>query len=138
MSNAKKKGDAREKQVQKILEGQGRLVLPAQRTMKPIYTPKGVRYISQANDFYGLFDGMYRQDNRAIVWYQVKSDMSDVYKAKKAICEWMNNYANFTLEHAEVWMYVYRKGYRVWTYIPVKDEWLESFINFKGISIDTL
>jgi len=134
--NSKKKGDTREKQVKKLLELKGYLVMAAQRTMKPIYTKNGVRYFSQANDFYGLFDGLYRYKNRKLVWYQVKSDMSDVYKAKKAISEWVYDHANYICEEFEVWMYVKREGFKIYSYLPVNEDWKESFINFKGLIID--
>ena len=59
-------------EVNNIFKSWGLVVNPAQRTMKPIYKDgKVVRFISQSNDLWGLFDGMAKDTHRTY-YYQVK------------------------------------------------------------------
>lgn len=94
MSN-KKKGDKAEREAvefYKLLFPKGYLIEPAQRTMRRAWTKKGVIYVSKANDYFGLWDGMIVNQLGQIIWYQVKSGTGSNFKWLKAMKEWITLY----------------------------------------------
>lgn len=138
--NAKKKGDVTEREATKLFSEIWKYdhVCPAQRTMKPFRRfEKGkwvVRYKSQANDFYGLFDLMAIHD-RLKYWVQVKYGNCNISHAKTKI-------RAFYLAHLNkgdivvVLERVPRKGW-IWHEYDnfVEDTWIKAYHDLKGESV---
>lgn len=67
----------------------------------------------QGNDFWGLFDILAIHPTAATRLIQIKSNLSDFYKARKEIVKWKeeNNITNISLE---VWLKEPRKEWRIY------------------------
>jgi len=99
------------------------------RTMKRVYTPKGMIYISQANDFFGLFDFVCKNTIDETFWIQAKSNQTDVSSAKPKIEKFIRKYSN-RYDIFQIYLYVKKKGFIVYNFIA--DKWIKHYINFKG------
>jgi len=136
MVSNKQKGDKHELEVAKILEKEDLLVNKSPRTMKRIWTPKGMMYVSQANDYFGLFDIVCKSANPNLTsWIQVKTNPTDVSSSKPEIKEFSKKYCNDDFESVEIWLRVARKGFVIY----VLDEdllWTKFYINLKGEFVD--
>ena len=125
--SAKSKGDAVEREVEAILKkDKDNLTFKAQRTMK--FIGKG-RFVSQANDFFGKFDLIVKNKKGMTRWIQVKSDPSDVSKAKPGIEEFYNEYCNKESETVEIWLKVARKGFVRYLYFG---SWIKGYMSLQG------
>ena len=131
MTSAKKLGDRYELEVKHILESRGYLVEMAHRTMRRIFAKGKMFYVSQRNDFFGLFDLCSVHPVQDTLWIQVKSDTSDVYKAKKKILQWVNDY-NISDDY-EVWQRIKRKGFIIHYHSSLG--WSKNYINLKGKTV---
>lgn len=119
MISAKKKGDERENKVANFLKEQEYEVMVSPRTMRKV----GNRYFSMRNDFFELFDICAKKE-LITRWIQVKSHISDYYKARKEIAKFEKNCCNH--EVLEIWVRKKVKGnifWRIYIYDPTLDEW---------------
>lgn len=150
--SSKKKGDRRELESYKILESQGYIVNPAPRTMRRVFAKGRMFFVSQRNDHWGLFDGEAKKDKNTL-YFQVKSDSSDVSKAKKGIEEFYKKYCS-EYETCEIWLRVKRRGFVIYflRYGRLKVDgttnslgvvglveelvWEKRYINLKGESVE--
>jgi hypothetical protein len=128
--SAKSKGDKYEREVFRYLTNSGYTVELAHRTMRRIFVKGKVLFVSQRNDFFGLFDLFALSPSLPMEWVQVKSDTSDVYKAKKKISAWVQKFKRFD-DAVQVWQRVARKGFIVHIYCPSDDSWFKTEILFK-------
>jgi len=111
--NKKQIGDKRENEVYKILRDKNWIINPAPRTMRRIFSKGKIFFVSQRNDHWGLFDGTARNDQKKVLHFQVKSDSSDVSKAKKGIEEFYDKYCS-NYEFCEIWLRVKKKGFIIY------------------------
>jgi len=121
MTSAKKKGDERENLVGDHLRQQGYDVMISPRTMRKV----GKKYYSMRNDYFGLFDVCAKKEGLTR-WIQVKSDVSDYYKARKEIGKFTRYCC--THETLEVWVRFKDKKkkrikWRVYCYEPYLQDW---------------
>jgi len=128
MVSKKQKGDNAEKEVKKIYELKHYVVEPAQRTMRCI--GKG-RFVSSANDYYGIYDGVAKHNSLGTVWYQVKSHITDVSKAKPLIAKFHDEYNDNKTEVSVIWLRVKNKGWVLFNYYG-STGWEKTFIDLKG------
>lgn len=70
------------------------VIMKAQRTMKPIYIKGKQVFVSQSNDFFGLFDIMVFSPTKTKLFIQVKSNLSHVPEAYRKCLEFYNKYLN--------------------------------------------
>lgn len=132
--NKKQKGDAAERDVHKILLSQGYNTIKAPRTMKRIWVKGRIIWVSQANDFYGLFDHIAkkRTDGSLLtLWIQTKSNSCDVYKTKKEIEEFEKEFCGIN-ELCQIWLRVKRKGFVIYYQNSIIDGWDKDFVDLKG------
>lgn len=133
MTSNKQKGDKTEKEVMAILQSQGYNVIRSPRTMKRIFTPKGIMFISQANDFWGLFDLCAKVKDGAMnktYWIQCKFKTPDnVYTAKKDI-EDFNVGSCCPHEETQIWLKVPRKGFIIYKYLY--GTWEKIYVDLHG------
>lgn len=126
----KKKGDETERKIELILKSRpDTIYMKSPRTMKRIWTPKGMIYISQANDFFGLFDFVHKNMLNETFWIQAKSNQTDVSTAKHKIEKFIKTYSNH-YDICQIYLYVKRKGFVIYNFIDNK--WVKQYINFKG------
>lgn len=127
----KSKGDATERQVKSILESKEWLVINSPRTMKRIFIKGRIIWVSQANDFFNNFDHCAKKNNKTL-WIQTKfKNSGNASSAKKDITYFANEY---TSEHEEcqIWLKVPRKGFVIYKYDKISNEWKKEFITLKG------
>jgi len=132
MVSAKAKGNAVENAVKKILEDQGFIVMKSPRTMKCI-SRGGIGpafFVSQSNDFFNLYDLVAKKKGWTR-WIQVKSTSSGTSSAKKPIQEFHDNY-NSNSESSEIWQKVPRRGFVVYNYRTIFENWEKIFLDLKG------
>ena len=140
MPSAKAKGDKYENDVAKCLKLRGHNIQKAHRTMRLVFTPDKRRiYVSQSNDFWGLFDviSKFGVDSYYI---QVKGHVSDVYRCQPSIAEFADKHGN-RYDYFQVWLRVPRKGFVVWTWREmnnrkVKNKWYKNYFNLKGQPVE--
>ena len=134
MVSNKQKGDKAELEVNKILLNQGFIINPAPRTMKRVYTPKGIIYVSQRNDHWGLFDveARHKETPRVTFHIQVKSNAIDVSKTKPKIMDWFNKYCKIETDYVEIWLRVSRKSFIRYCYVHKTRDWEKEYSNLKG------
>jgi hypothetical protein len=134
MASNKAKGDKVERDVLAVLQSYELLAMKSPRTMKRIFTPRGPMFVSQANDFFGLFDIICKNLVCETVYIQVKSTSSGVSSAKKGIEEFCNKWCN-ERDICEIWLKVPRTGYVIfYTREPYlgTEGWKKRFIDLKG------
>ena len=68
--------------------------MKAQRTMKPIYIKGKQVFVSQSNDFFGLFDIMVFSPTKTKLFIQVKSNPSHVPEAMRNCRAFFDRYLN--------------------------------------------
>lgn len=123
--NKKQKGDKAENELKLLLESRGWMVMKSPRTMK--FIGNG-RFISQANDYWGLFDICCKKDYKTL-WIQVKSNLSDVSKVKNEIISFQDDYCYYKCEFCEVWLRVSKKGW-VQYFLHI-GKWEKNFYDLK-------
>lgn len=133
MSSTIQKGNRAEVLAMEILESKGWNVIRSPRTMKCIGPG---RFISQANDYFGLYDLIAKKANFTI-WIQVKSTAPHVSTIKPKIAEFHQNYMGVT-ESSEVWQKVPRKGFIKHVYSTYDKQWMKEKINLKGESLELI
>ena len=98
--NKTSKGNRRELEARKQLKSEGYLVEKKNSS----------RW--ESNDFWGLFDILaIRPDGSEIRLIQIKSNISDFYKARKEITEWMR-FNGISDIDCEIWLKENRKPWR--------------------------
>lgn len=130
MSSNIQKGNRAEVKAMEILQNRGWNVIRSPRTMKCIAPG---RFISQANDFYGLWDIIAKKDNLT-KWIQVKSTAPHVSTAKKEIALFHQKFM-CSHESSEIWQKIPRKGFLIHVYGSEIWEWKKQMINLKGDAI---
>lgn len=137
MSSTKQRGDKAEKQVIQILESNNIYAIQSPRTMKRIWTKKGIMFVSQSNDYWNIFDVLGKSStNKTTRYIQVKSTAPHVSTMKPLIKEFADKYGN---EHDlfQIWQKVSRRGFIVHHYNHMSTkEWLKTFVDFKGRVVD--
>jgi hypothetical protein len=145
MISNKKRGDINENKFKEFLEKKGYLVCKSPRTMKRIWTPKGMFYVSQANDMFGLFDGIAVRNISENSWvvpiyYQVKSSPEECYRSMPALKEFHKKYLHINGESIMA-LHVARKGWVLWhsDFGIVDDDkfWKKKYYNHKGQEIES-
>ena len=102
MVSNKAKGNNFENMCKKKLEAEGYVVMKSPRSMKMIFTPKGKMFISQANDYFGLYD-LCAKKNFITRWIQCKyGSKSNVSTAKKPMQLFHDKYMSES-ETSEIW-----------------------------------
>lgn len=128
----KKRGDINENKYKEFLEKKGYVVCKSPRTMKRIWTPRGMIFISQANDMFGLYDGIAVKKGELPIYYQVKSNPTHCYESMPKIKLFHDEYLQHCV-NSEVVLHVSRKGWCIWKYNNSIMEWNKVFYNNKGI-----
>jgi len=132
MVSTKSVGDRHEKQANEILKKLGYITQIAQRTMKPYFAGGHIRYCSQANDFFGLYDIIAKKGTQTL-WVQVKTNVNHTYGIKDALKDFYMNYCSKT-EEVQIWLKVKFKGFVIFTYSEELGIWSKRYINLKGKS----
>jgi|TARA_Y100000310_G_scaffold103241_1_gene101541 isocitrate dehydrogenase kinase/phosphatase len=111
--NTKKKGDKAENELAKLLQDfdETLMIEKAPRTMKRIFIKGKPVYVSQRNDYWGLFDIMVKDTAGHTTWIQVKSNISHVSTALKKI---KSKAEYFDGDSCVVYLRVARKGWVVY------------------------
>ena len=120
MVSPKSKGNARENQIANFFKEQGFMVMVSPRTMRRV----GNKWISSSNDYFGLFD-LCVKDEFCTRWIQVKSHMSDYYKARKKILEKLTFFNRD--EILEIWVRTKKNNKIVWRVFNCNTEFENSF-----------
>lgn len=111
-------------------------IMKAQRTMKPIYIKGKQVFVSQSNDFFGLFDIIVFSPLKTKLFIQVKSNPSHVPEAYRDCMEFYNNYLNED-DAISIALRVPKKGWKMKSYSYIGGEQI-SYFNLKGERVDTL
>ena len=135
MVNKKQKGDKAEREVAEFYRSHGYIVQLAHRTMKRVFNPKTkqIFYVSGSNDFFGLFDGIAIHHKYRLAFYQVKSQPSHYYQARKEILAWSEKYFSSAEIEYIVWLRVSRTG---WVKYSTQDSNSPYYYNLKFVKVD--
>jgi len=127
--NTRNKGRLVEKQAINILERWGYRCIIAPNTARMIITKDRKKlFVSQDNDFFGLFD-IEAKNGNITRYIQVKSNPSHVSEIKPKLEEFYRDVSVCT-DSIEIWLKIPFKGFKI--YIYKNNEWLKVDIDLYG------
>lgn len=127
--NSKQIGTKAEKDVVKILEFKGYLVMRSPRTMRQIFVPgRKPFFVSQDNDYFNCFD-VCATNNTSMKWIQVKQGIKHTAEAKHKIEKIESKFNGHNC--LQVWEKIPRKGFVIHSFLRQLG-WTKEFIDLKG------
>lgn len=112
------------------------VVMKAQRTMKPVFIKGKTVFLSQANDFFGLFDIIILSPAKTKLFIQVKSNPSHVPEAYRNCLGFYNKYLNED-DAISIALRIPKKGWKIKAYSSIGGEQI-AYYNLKGERVDIL
>jgi hypothetical protein len=112
------------------------VIMKAQRTMKPIYIKGKQVFVSQSNDFFGLFDIIMLSPAKTKMFIQVKSNPSHVPEAYRNCLEFYNKYLNED-DAICVALRIPKKGWKMKAY-SMEDGEVITYFKLNGERVDIL
>lgn len=112
------------------------VVMKAQRTMKPVFIKGKTVFLSQANDFFGLFDIIILSPAKTKLFIQVKSNPSHVPEAYRNCLEFYNKYLNED-DAICVALRIPNKGWKMKAY-SMKEGEVITYFKLNGDRVDIL
>lgn len=112
------------------------VVMKAQRTMKPVFIKGKTVFLSQANDFFGLFDIIILSPAKTKLFIQVKSNPSHVPEAYRNCLEFYNKYLN-EADAICVALRIPKKGWKMKAY-SMKEGEVTTYFKLNGERVDKL
>lgn len=112
------------------------VVMKAQRTMKPVFIKGKTVFLSQSNDFFGLFDIIILSPAKTKLFIQVKSNPSHVPEAYRNCLEFYNNYLNED-DAISIALRIPKKGWKMKAY-SMKDGEVITYFKLNGERVDKL